>query len=58
MLYMKWNLNDQGCLSANWVQSDKLLEQHEDDTKLLKELQLICNLYAALDAVFLTSSHR
>lgn len=58
MLHMKWNFNDQGRLSANWVKSDKLPEQQKSDKELLEELRLVHNLYSALDAVFMTANQR
>ncbi len=57
MLLMKWQLNDQGRLSATWAKSDQLPEVKKSDKELLDELQLVYNLYSALDAVFMTANH-
>lgn len=58
MLQMKWNLNDQGRLCATWVKTAQLPEQQQNDQKLLEELRLVKNLYNALDAVFMSVTHK
>ena len=52
MLQMKWNINEEGRLSANWVKKDDVPDYSQDDQELLEELRLFYKLSSALDAVF------
>jgi hypothetical protein len=58
MLHMKWNFNNQGCLYTTWVKTAQLPEQQQNDKQLLEELRLVNNLYHALDAVFMSVTHK